>query len=72
MSETTYGALPASFIIVSIIGFSASVLYWNRFEDKSWPFTFAIFCVVFFVASLISMRSSAAIEVQKQKASKKK
>jgi|TARA_B100000315_G_C14224508_1_gene428007 hypothetical protein len=46
--------LKASFMIISIIGFFVSVYMSNDFWLE-WSFTFAVFFVLMFIASLISM-----------------
>jgi hypothetical protein len=61
--------LPASFTILSLLGFVAALLYWNSGKlSPPWGFTLALFFVIVFVGSLISMRESVEIEHKIRKA----
>lgn len=44
--------LPSSFMLVSIVGFFFAIYGIN---DPTWAFTIALFCVLLFIASIISM-----------------
>lgn len=49
--------LPHEYMIASIIGFFVSVFFvWNL--SKTWGFTFALFFVIMFIASIISLSSA--------------
>ena len=53
-------SLPTSFILIGMFGFAASLLYWKDVGPK-WGFTFAVFCVILFLASLVSLRESVKV-----------
>ena len=53
--------LPSSFMIIGIIGFIASALYWDE-VGASWAFTFMLFCIILFTASLVSLKQSLEFE----------
>lgn len=67
--------LPASFTLVSLLGFIAAVLYWSSGKlSAPWGFTIALFCAIVFIASLISMRESVEIahKIKKEEKAKAK
>ena len=56
--------LPASFMMVSIVGFLVSAY---MITDLSWKFTMLLFFAVMFIASFISMTKAPAVPAKKSK-----
>ena len=51
-----FAPLPSSFMLVSMLGFMASVVYTSSGKiSETWGFTFGLFFSLMFVASLLSM-----------------
>ena len=51
--------LHGSFMLTAIVGFLISALYvYKQLDNKTWGFTFMLFFVLMFIASLISMTSA--------------
>jgi formate hydrogenlyase subunit 3/multisubunit Na+/H+ antiporter MnhD subunit len=50
-----YAPLDSTFMLVSIIGFFVSVFYVYQYLSASWGFTFTLFFVMMFIASIVSM-----------------
>ncbi len=61
--------LHGSFMITSIVGFLISVLYiYKQLGNKTWGFTFMLFFILMFIASVISMTSAPIMpEMEKKK-----
>ena len=53
--------LTSSFMLTSIVGFMVSVLYVMKLS-ASWGFTFALFFVIMFISSIVSMSHMEAEE----------
>lgn len=70
-----YEPLPGSFMIVGMLGFVVSLIYWNSGKlSPPWGFTLALLSTIFFIASIMSLRKSIEIDKEelKNKRSKKK
>ena len=64
--------LHGSFMITSIVGFIISFLYiYTQLGNKTWGFTFMLFFVLMFIASIISMNSSPIMPELDKKQKKK-
>lgn len=65
--------LRGSFMVTSIVGFLISALYvYKQLGNKTWGFTFMLFFIVMFIASIISMTYSPVIPELEKKPKKKK
>ena len=64
MSRTTWAPLHSSFMAISIIGFFVSIWLfdWSTNLGLQWGFTFMIFFLMMFIASVISMSKAEATE----------
>ncbi len=49
-----FAPLSRSFFVISIIGFIATVLYWDKLGD-TWGLTLGVFFTIMFLASMVSM-----------------
>lgn len=58
---TKFTPLPHEWMLISIIGFFISVFYIIGL-NKTWGFTFILFFVVMFIASLVSMSGAGTSE----------
>jgi hypothetical protein len=55
--------LPGSFLVVGMIGFVFSIIYWNSGKlSPPWAFTFVMFSIIIFVASMWSLKDSVELE----------
>lgn len=60
-----YAHLSAGFMLTSIIGFLISIFFVNELSP-TWGFTFMLFFVIMFVASMISMTKAPFTEKEYQ------
>lgn len=71
-----YEPLPASFMIVGMLGFIGSVIFWNSGRlSPPWGFTLALLSTIFFIASIVTLRESIVIDKEhlyKKRQKKKK
>jgi len=58
--------LKGSFMVTSMVGFFVSIYYVMQLS-QTWGFTFALFFVMMFIASFISMTYAPISERSKQK-----
>jgi len=64
--------LKGSFMVTAIVGFLISALYvYRQLGNKTWGFTFMLFFVLMFIASIISMTSSPSMPELENKPKKK-
>ncbi len=64
--------LKSSFMVTSIVGFIISFFYvYSQLGNKTWGFTFMVFFLAMFVASMISMTYSPVIPELEKKRGKK-
>lgn len=61
-----YAHLSAGFMLTSIIGFFISTFFIWRKIDMTWGFTFTLFFLIMFVASIISMTKADFTEKEYQ------
>ncbi len=61
--------LHGSFMLTAIVGFIISALYvYRQLGNKTWGFTFMLFFILMFIASVISMTSAPIMpEMEKKK-----
>lgn len=58
-----YEPLPGSFMIIGMLGFVASLIFWNSGRLSSpWGFTLALLSAIFFIASVVTLRESIEID----------
>ncbi len=56
-----YAPLPHEWMLVSIIGFFISIFsIWSL--NKSWGFTFALFFIIMFIASMVTLGGTGTSE----------
>ena len=71
-----YEPLPASFMIVGMLGFIVSLIFWNSGRlSPPWGFTLALLSTIFFIASIVTLRESIVIDKEqlyKKRRKKKK
>ncbi len=53
-TKSQYVPLPHEYMLIGIIGFFVSIFtIWSM--SKTWGFTLAVFCLILFLASVVSM-----------------
>ena len=58
-----YEPLPAGFMIVGMLGFIGSLIFWNSGRlSPPWAFTLALLSAIFFIASVVTLRERIEID----------